>query len=130
MIVARTLYGEARGQSKEGKIAVANVMANRVKSGTAWWGYDLTSVCLWPLQFSCWNHDDRNRSVILKASRSNDPEFLECLEIAAETVGGSIRDNTSGSLHYVNPTVANPNWLRGKTPVITIGDHVFFNDVE
>ena len=30
-IMAKTLYGEARGEGKEGQIAVANVIKNRVK---------------------------------------------------------------------------------------------------
>ena len=36
-IMAKTLYGEARGEGEEGLIAVGNVIKNRVKKKT-WYG--------------------------------------------------------------------------------------------
>lgn len=137
-ILARTLYGEARGQSRVGKIAVANVMLNRVRAG-GWWGDDIVEVCLMPLQFSAWNDDDPNRKKMLDAEdyiRLDRPktkwnsEFEECLEIAKKAVDGELEDNTYGSTHYINPDVADPYWARDKRPAIVIGDHAFYNNVE
>ena len=61
--LARTIYGEARGESRQGKIAVACVILNRVKrKKMCGWreinGYKVATVaatCLKPWQFSCWN---------------------------------------------------------------------------
>ena len=36
-IMARTIYGEARGEGQRGMQAVANVIMNRVKAGS-WYG--------------------------------------------------------------------------------------------
>lgn len=58
-ILARTIYGEARGEPWEGKIAVAWVVRNRAERG-GWWGDTIREVCLKPWQFSCWNETDPN----------------------------------------------------------------------
>jgi len=61
-ILARTLWGEARGESLAGQIAVAWTIRNRVNDGNAksWWGEGYTGVCQKPYQFSCWNSTDPN----------------------------------------------------------------------
>ena len=60
------LYGEARGELYPGKVAVARVIRNRVAKG--WWGHDVPSVVLAPLQFSMFNPSDANR--VLAALRN------------------------------------------------------------
>ena len=87
--LARTLYGEARGESRQGKIAVACVVLNRVKrKKMCGWrdinGYRVATVaatCLKPWQFSCWNKNDPNRKIIIQVTDAN-PKFAECLDIA------------------------------------------------
>lgn len=61
-ILARTLWGEARGESLAGHIAVAWTIRNRVNDGRAksWWGEGYTGVCQKPYQFSCWNKNVTN----------------------------------------------------------------------
>ena len=61
-ILARTLWGEARGEGFDGQIAVAWTIRNRVFDGKAksWWGEGYAEVCLKPWQFSCWNQNDPN----------------------------------------------------------------------
>ena len=58
-ILARTIYGEARGESISGMEAVASVVLNRVafanRRGRFWWGNSIAEVCRAPKQFSCWN---------------------------------------------------------------------------
>lgn len=48
-----TLFGEARGESKAGMIAVMSVFRNRV-AHLSYWGTTIKSVCLHPWAFSCW----------------------------------------------------------------------------
>ena len=125
--LARTLFGEARGEAIEGKAAVANVILTRAKKG-GWWGGNIEDVCLHPWQFSCWNKSDPNIHKIKRATIA-DPLFHECLIVAHLAVAGLLKDNTDGATHYVAAGV-NPKWMRGLTPCVTIGAHQFFNDVE
>ena len=61
-ILARTLWGEAWGESLAGQIAVAWTIRNRVNDGKdkSWWGEGYGGVCQKPYQFSCWNKSDPN----------------------------------------------------------------------
>ncbi len=136
-VLARTLYGEARGQPIKGLEAVANVIMNRVQfamgaGGHFWWGNSIKSVCLKPMQFSCWNYNDPNRRIITRPHEVlwEDVNFRDCYVVAKQALDYQLQDNTKGSMHYVNPKVANPPWIRGKTPAVIIGDHAFYNDIE
>lgn len=121
--LARTLWGEARGQGLEGIAAVANVIQNRVDK-PSWWGKGWVGVCTHPWQFSCWNEGDPNRARLLRVTEA-DPQYRDCLVIAKAAVAGDLRDRTKGSDHYCVTTL-HPKWARGKRPVVTIGDHKFF----
>ena len=61
-VLARTIWGEARGESSAGKVAVAWTIRNRVFDGKekSWWGEGYAGVCQAPWQFSCWNKTDPN----------------------------------------------------------------------
>jgi len=126
--LARTLWGEARGEPRLGKEAVAAVVLNRVRRGPPErFGATITEVCRKPQQFSCWNADDPNRDRLERVDRS-DPAFVECIEIAEQAVDGILEDPTVGSDHYHTIDVS-PDWARGKMPVKTIGRHRFYNNI-
>ena len=63
-VLARTIWGEARGEGKEGMEAVASVILNRTEIAKRldgyWWGNTIIQVCQKPYQFSCWNKLDPN----------------------------------------------------------------------
>lgn len=61
LVVAATIFGEARGESMEVKVAVGLVIRKRVQDPRSWWGVSFKTVCLKAKQFSCWNEDDPNR---------------------------------------------------------------------
>lgn len=130
--LARTIYGEARGESVRGKEAVAAVVMNRVaramERGGWWWGSSVAEVCRRPWQFSCWNEGDPNRSKIERADE-NDREFASCLRIARRAIQGALADPTRGATHYHAQVVA-PPWAAGREPSAVIGRHRFFNNVE
>ena len=136
-ILARTIYGEARGESRSGREAVAAVIMNRVgKRVQAGYvtvgGRKLPSVaatCLKPYQFSCWLRNDPNREKIMTVSHT-DALFRECLEIASQAVNGQLEDKTGGATHYYNPRVCPAVWAEGKKPCAEIGAHLFFNDID
>ncbi len=127
-ILARTLWGEARGEPEKGIIAIAWVVLNRLRMRPLQFGTSIAGVCQKPKQFSCWNKDDRNLPKLLGVNTANSA-FRRCLEVARAAVANSLpEDPTFGSCHYHTVgTIA--KWSVGHTPAVRIGDHVFFNDV-
>lgn len=124
--MARTVYGEARGESDVGKAAVAWVIKNRaVKPG--WWGKDIASVCLKRSQFSCWNADDPNASKCAAVDESNDA-LRHIKAICQAVLDGSIPDPTNGATHYHTKQVA-PPWAATALPCAVIGNHLFYKGV-
>lgn len=126
-ILARTLYGEARGESVRGKEAVACVIMNRTRRAS-WWGKTVAEVCRHPWQFSCWNEADPNRAKIMRVDDS-DRVFRICVRIARRAIAGVLDDPTKGATHYHTRTIL-PNWARALSPSAEIGNHLFYNDVE
>ena len=124
--LARTIYGEARGESLSGRVAIANVILNRIKR-KSWFGKTVKEVCLKPWQFSCWNSNDPNRNKI-KEVTAFDKTFKECLTVAELAVLGLLSDNTRGACHYHNNTVS-PDWARNEPTCAIIGSHLFYNGV-
>lgn len=132
-VLARTIYGEARGESVRGKEAVAAVIMNRVRrarsaGGTYWWGGTVEEVCRRPWQFSCWNAGDPNRPRIDGVGPGN-RVFQTCRRIARRALAGTLADPTDGATHYHAKSVS-PPWARGKSPSAEIGGHVFYSNIE
>jgi spore germination cell wall hydrolase CwlJ-like protein len=131
-LLARTIYGEARGENVRGKEAVASVIVNRVKRaverGGYWWGDSLGQVCQKPWQFSCWNEGDPNLKKITSVSTEN-RAFQSCIRIARRAASGALDDPTGGATHYHNKSV-NPPWARTKAPTAEIGNHLFYANIE
>lgn len=128
-ILARTLWGEARGEGIEGMKAVACVVLNRVCiaesfGGSYWWGHDVQTVCLKPWQFSCWNSNDPNRKKIMALDTKN-KIFRQALNIARHAVCGHLKDITQGATHYHTEMIF-PQWAREEDPVCQIGNHLFY----
>ena len=63
-VLARTIWGEARGEGFAGQVAVGWAIRNRVEADLGndgkpdWWGEGYVGVCKAPWQFSCWNKND------------------------------------------------------------------------
>lgn len=135
-VLARTLWGEARGEGRAGMLAVAHVVFNRI-AARSWWGRDVISVCKKPWQFSCWNANDPNRSGLLALTAANG--LFAMATDAARTVAAAEHDGTrhdsgadptAGATHYYAPhAVALPKWARGRVPCARIGRHLFFKGV-
>ena len=130
--LARTIWGEARGEGSAGMEAVAAVIMNRVKVALAkngyWWGNSVIGVCRKPWQFSCWNADDPNRECLL-AVDEKDLYFATAMRIARRAVYGVLPDPTGGATHYHAAGIS-PSWTKGQKPSGVIGRHIFYKLVE
>ena len=125
-IMAKTIYGEARGVYKKSGVnalaAVGHVIMNRSLAGSI----PVSSVCLQPKQFSCWNPCDPNRKIIENATLS-DPVYRICFVVAKQILCGEIYDITGGANHYYSRYMKKiPYWAEGKKPTAKIGNHIFF----
>lgn len=131
-VLARTIFGEARGEKLSGMEAIASVVLNRLDVSKAkkkyWWGNSVEEICLKAKQFSCWNRGDVNFEMISRVSENN-PVFCICKRVSLRAVAGLLEDNTDGATHYHTKKVR-PRWAVGKIPCAEIGNHIFYNDIE
>uniref|UniRef100_A0A6M3XNP8 Putative cell wall hydrolase n=1 Tax=viral metagenome TaxID=1070528 RepID=A0A6M3XNP8_9ZZZZ len=120
--IALTVYGEARGESEQGKVAVAWVCLNREADSVKW--NDITD----PFQFSCWNLNDPNLGAIMGILPFN-LVFAECLDIAYGVYFGKLHDPTGGATNYYAPAGMPdknpPYWAKDMQITKAIGGHIF-----
>lgn len=132
--LARTVWGEARGEGIEGMEAVACVIMNRlnvsIQERGFWWGNTIYEICRQPWQFSCWNEKDPNRPALLRATEET-PHFMDAIDVAEDAALQFMPDPTHGATHYLNPHVLDiiPSWAKGE-PLAIIGKHYFFRPPE
>ena len=135
-ILARTLWGEARGEGVAGQIAVAWSIRNRVEMDLHndgkpdWWGEGYAGVCKKPYQFSCWNRNDPNFAYLSGAKPIPFRELAQARIAADQVIDGKVPDPTGGATHYYATTMPKaPTWVKGATLTLKLGHHVFFKDV-
>jgi len=131
-VLARTLWGEARGESLAGMVAVAWTIRNRVNDGKAksWWGEGYAGVCLKPYQFSCWNKNDPNFPFLSGAKPIPVAEMAKAVMVATAVMEGAYPDPTGGATHYYATTMPRPPaWAAKAKQTLKLGHHVFFKDV-
>lgn len=129
-ILARLIWGEARGESLDGKCAIANVVLNRMKSNGRY-GHGVKGVCLKPWQFSCFNANDPNLQGMISVKGAT---FKECLSVAKAALRGLLADNTIGATHYFNPKAIPGGWPASwdRTKMLrrsVIGNHQFYREI-
>lgn len=125
--LGRTIYGEARGESHDGKIAVGWVIRNRLNRPKRF-RETISGVCRQPYQFSCWNSKDPNLPKLQSVTLA-DPTFKECYSAGQQVCAGIADDPTHGAQFY-KVIGAKASWADGHTPCATIGHHEFYNDVD
>lgn len=131
-ILAKTIYGEARGEFHRGEgglaafIAVANVVMNRLQR-PARFGGTIQDICLRNCQFSCWNKSDPNYPIINKLSPETNELSQLAYDVAEKVATGVWPDLTQGSNHYYALSLRElPHWARGQRPQLRIGQHIFY----
>jgi spore germination cell wall hydrolase CwlJ-like protein len=133
LALARTLWGECRGEPREGQIAVAWVIRNRVEN-PGWWSRQrdgipddtIEAVCLDRNQFSCWW--DKQASRVRTRTRE---QIGELYQLAYDVLDDQISDPTEGADHY--HTILRPEYARKWPPTWAekrigkrFGSHLFY----
>ncbi len=121
--LAKTVWGEARGEELVGMVAVAWAVKNRTLRKP--WPDSYLEVCLQPWQFSVWNHRDPTFPILVKGPEDSDA-YQVATWVALGVVLGIIDDPTGGADHYHNKDVM-PHWAINMQQTVEIGDHVFYN---
>nr|WP_134600891.1 cell wall hydrolase [Pseudomonas aeruginosa] len=128
-VLARTLWGEARGEGAAGMVAVGWTIRNRAAQ-PGWWGRAIPTVCQKPYQFSCWNRDDPNFPYLSGAKQIPAAQYLQAREAALVVLAGKQPDPTGGATHYYSTSMSKPPaWAALARRTVKIGRHIFFRDV-
>lgn len=136
-VLARTIWGEARGEGEAGQIAVGWCIRNRVEIDLRndgkpdWWGEGYEGVCKAKWQFSCWNLNDPNSAYLRGEKTIPAAQYVRCREVALAVIDGHRPDPTGQATHYYNPKAVTrtPAWAPVSTFTVKIGAHLFFKDV-
>ena len=131
--LAVTIYGEARGESQKGKIAVAYTVLNRAVNKS------LCQVALAPKQYSIFNNNPKLRAAAVSLHLFPDQKnvidersWKESMEVAQVVMRKYIPDPTNGATHYLAPLLmtskhyAYPKWSRQYKLVAVIEGHRFY----
>lgn len=131
--MVEALHFEAKGESYEGKVAVANVIMNRVRSkrfpstvcGVVKQGPEYANGhpkkhrC----QFSYWCDGLSDHIVI--DNRIERESFAESAIIAFNAVNKNLKDTTNGSDHYYAHDKVTPFWADHAKRITIIENHTF-----
>lgn len=125
-----TLMQEAAGEPYIGKVAVAEVIRNRMNKKYASDG-TVSGTVLRPLQFSGWNAKDPGRIRTVR-SDTDDKAVQDCLRAWQEAMAGS--DIVKGAVLYLNQGYLQkigepiPDWALPDSAieVAIVGQHHFF----
>ena len=144
--LAKNIYFEARGETLEGKIAVANVTMNRVNSlnypntlcgvvyqakHSKWWQEHNGSLV--PIRNQCqfsWYCDGKSDRLYLTTSsgtviKDNMNAWIDSVHIAEEAIRGNLNDITQGALWY-HADFVQPYWSTHYKEVTKVGAHIFY----
>lgn len=135
-VLARTLWGEARGEGLAGQIAVAWSIRNRVDldlhadGKPDWWGEGYVGVCKRDWQFSCWNKNDPNYAYLSGAKKIPFRELAQARLAADLVIDGKQPDPTGGATHYYATSMPKPPaWAAKAKMALKLGNHLFFKEV-
>ncbi len=109
-LLARLIYGEARGESYVGQVAVGAVVMNRIKSAS--FPNTMAGVIYQKYAFTAVDDGQINLTPNATAKKA-----------AQDAMNGW--DPTYGALYYYNPKTATSAWIFTRKTTVTIDNHVF-----
>jgi spore germination cell wall hydrolase CwlJ-like protein len=120
--LARNIYYEAGVEDRVGKIAVAQVTLNRLRTG--YWGSNICKVVYAPAQFS-WTRIKR------RAWMPNvGPSWEESKQVALEVLQHGTRIATLKTSLFYHADYVSPYWRDGSKLVAHIGQHIFYTQAK
>lgn len=121
--LARTMWGEARGETTLGRLAVAHVILTRRDKRAYGWPDTVEGVVTQRYQFEPWG----TPTVVerMKALGPQDPLFATIWNEARAAYDGETADPTRGADHFVASWLRPPSWLAAAIDRSAIGGHVF-----
>ena len=109
-LLARLIYGEARGESYVGQVAVGAVVMNRIRSSS--FPNTMSGVIYQKYAFTAVDDGQINLTPNETAKKA-----------AKDAMNGW--DPSYGALYYYNPATATSSWIFNRKTTVTIGRHVF-----
>ncbi len=109
-LIARAIYGEARGESYVGQVAVGAVIMNRVKSSK------------FPNTIAGVVYQKGAFDAVSDGQINMNPDSI-AKKAAQDALNGW--DPTYGAIYYFNPNTATNAWIWSRPMTITIGKHRF-----
>ena len=109
-LLARLVYGEARGEPYTGQVAVAAVVLNRVKSSS------------FPNTIAGVIYQSGAFDVVSDGQINLTPNST-AIKAAQDALNGW--DPSYGAIYYFNPSTATNKWIWSRPMTVTIGNHRF-----
>ncbi len=109
-LLARLVHGEARGEPYKGKVAVAAVVLNRVKSSS------------FPNTIAGVIYQKGAFDAVSDGQINMQPDN-ESIRAARDAMNGW--DPSNGCLYYYNPKTATSRWMLSRPVLLHIGQHAF-----
>ena len=120
--LAQTTYHESRGEPYKGKVAVAQVTINRMRSGE--FPDSICRVVKQKIRGACQFSWVCQKKRIVRSSE----EFLEEKRLASAVYYGMVEDVVKGATHFHNKSVR-PSWANKFKLTARIGNHSFYKKV-
>ena len=131
--LATMVYGEARGESEQGMVAVAYTAVNRAVNKT------VCGVVLAPKQYSIFNNNPTLRAAAMSPNIEPKQKNIidkagweQAVKIAQSVMRKEVPDLTNGATHYLAPTVMKlkkykyPKWSKQYQLMAVIDNHKFY----
>lgn len=116
ILLGMLVWGEARGEPIDGKVAVAHTVLNRL-SLSPHFGQTLKEIILKPWAFSSFNPNDPNRDKLLEPLKHGSiAEWASALLTAHNAMNGVSPDTSNGATHYVTVDLWNRQTPDGRDP--------------
>ena len=126
-VAAQTLWGEARGEGKDGIEAVASVIYRRAMRRMAEreepWGIAVSKVCLAEGQFSCWKD-----GLFVQPEPTDCPAWSQCDWTARILLAEDFEPTIVATNYHADEMDPPPPWASRMRLVGMVGNQLFYKE--